>query len=136
MTSLTANETLDVLVVDDNPHIRRLLALTLRSHFTVLECEDAVSAMEALLERKPRVVLLDIMMPGGADGLQLLEAIRCRPLSEPIAIGMVTAKGQQSDEAMALAKGADAYFVKPFSPQRIHEWVHRHIHGTANGAGA
>lgn len=136
MTSPTANETLDVLVVDDNPHIRRLLALTLRKDFTVLECEDAVSAMEALLERKPRVVLLDIMMPGGVDGLQLLEAIRCRPLSEPIAIGMVTAKGQQSDEVLALTKGADAYFVKPFSPQRVHAWVHQRIHGTADGEAA
>ena len=114
---------IQVLIVDDNPHIRRLLGVTLSREFTVIEAEDGLAAMDALLRWKPKVVLLDIMMPSELDGLQLLDAIRCNPLTQNTVVGMVTARGQVSDEALARQKGADAYFVKPFSPQIIHDWV-------------
>jgi len=116
-------DAVQVLVVDDNPHIRKLLTVTLSREFSVMECADGIEAMDSILRYKPKVVLLDVMMPDGVDGIQLLEAIRCSPVTHGIAIGMVTAKGQQADESDALLKGADAYFVKPFSPQEVHDWV-------------
>lgn len=127
MTSSNGFEGVQVLVVDDNPHMRKLLAITLSREFSVAECGDAVEAMDLILRFKPKVVLLDIMMPDGVDGLQLLDAIRCSPHTSAVSIGMVTAKGQQSDERLALLKGADAYFVKPFSPQKVHDWVRERI---------
>jgi len=114
---------IQVLIVDDNSHIRKLLSVTLSREFTVMEAADGVSAMEAVLRFKPRVVLLDIMMPSEIDGLQLLDAIRCNPVTQGTMVGMVTARGQMSDETFAKQKGADAYFVKPFSPQAVHDWV-------------
>jgi DNA-binding response OmpR family regulator len=127
MTINNGSEAVQVLVVDDNPHIRKLLAVTLNREFSVMECADAVDAMDIILRHQPQVVLLDIMMPGGVDGIQLLDAIRCSPVTRGVSIGMVTAKGQLNDEREALLKGADAYFVKPFSPQEVHDWVRLRI---------
>ena len=127
MTKSDSFNGVQVLIVDDNPHIRKLLAVTLNREFSVVECGNGVDAMDFILRYQPKVVLLDIMMPDGVDGLQLLDAIRCGLHTSQISIGMVTAKGQLSDEQMALGKGADAYFVKPFSPQEIHDWVRERI---------
>ena len=123
---------IQVLIVDDNPHIRKLLGVTLSREFRVIEAEDGLSAMDAVLRFKPKVVLLDIMMPSEIDGLQLLDAIKCNPATQGTIVGMVTARGQLFDEALAMQKGADAYFVKPFSPQAIHDWVREKL----NDAGA
>lgn len=120
---------IDVLIVDDNPHIRKLLGVTLSREFRIMEAEDGVSAMDTLLRFLPKIVLLDIMMPSEIDGLQLLDAIRCNPTTAGTVIGMVTARGQLLDETIAKQRGADAYFVKPFSPQAIHDWVREKIMG-------
>jgi hypothetical protein len=121
---------IDVLIVDDNPHIRKLLGVTLSREFRVMEAEDGISAMDTILRFSPKVVLLDIMMPSEIDGLQLLDAIKCNPATSGTVIGMVTARGQVSDETIAKQKGADAYFVKPFSPQAVHDWVREKIIGS------
>ena len=120
---------IQVLIVDDNPHIRKLLGVTLSREFRVMEAEDGVSAMDAILRFQPKVVLLDIMMPSEIDGLQLLDAIKCNPATAGTVVGMVTARGQLFDEAIAKQKGADAYFVKPFSPQAVRDWVREKIIG-------
>jgi DNA-binding response OmpR family regulator len=120
---------IDVLIVDDNPHMRKLLGVTLSREFRIMEAEDGVSAMDTLLRFHPKIVLLDIMMPSEIDGLQLLDAIKCNPATAGTVIGMVTARGQLLDETIAKQRGADAYFVKPFSPQAIHDWVREKIMG-------
>lgn len=112
-----------ILVVDDNPYIRRLLAITLGSTYEVLLAEDGRSALQAMRDHSPHAVLLDSMMPGDLDGLQVLQAIRSDPLLKNTVVALVTARGQSVDQLVGLALGANAYFVKPFSPLKIMTWV-------------
>ena len=86
-----------VLIVDDHADMRRLLSISAGSDFHVLEAEDGESALEAIRRQRPDAVLLDIMMPGAMDGLQVLDAIRADPALKHIRVAMVTARGQATD---------------------------------------
>lgn len=112
-----------VLIVDDHSDIRRLLSITLGKEFEVLEAEDAASALDAVRRHHPKVILLDVMMPGKMNGLQVLEAIKTNPQTQDILIAMISARGQVADHDDARKRGADAYFVKPFSPLQVAAWV-------------
>lgn len=112
-----------VLVVDDQHNIRRLLGITLGRHFHVLEAADGASALQLIQAHQPRVVLLDVMMPGEPDGLGVLDRIKASPATRHIQVGMLTARGQVADQADARARGADTYFTKPFSPNAVLSWV-------------
>lgn len=111
-----------VLVVDDNPDIVRLLSITLSNEFEVLEACDGESALYALFQHHPKLVFLDIMMPGELNGLKLLEMIRLDSVHHHTWVGLISARGQKTDYVAAQAYGADAYFVKPFSPQQLLVW--------------
>lgn len=108
-----------VLIVDDQVDIRRMIHIALSDSFELLEAEDAITALAMIREHKPDVVLLDIMMPGYMDGLQALEIIRADPQIKHTRVIMVSAKGQVSDYALGMQMGANAYFVKPFSPIQL-----------------
>jgi CheY-like chemotaxis protein len=112
-----------VLVVDDHVDIRRLLSITLGRQFEILEAESGTAALFAIRRYHPKVVLLDVMMPGELDGLQVLDAIKADPLTRATVVGIVSARGQVSDSELAKKRGADAYFVKPFSPLQVVNWV-------------
>lgn len=112
-----------ILVVDDHPVIRRLLSVTLGKDYEILEAEDGISALEAVRNRHPHIVLLDVMMPGPMDGLQVLDTIKSNPLTCNILVAMVSARGQTADAEEAGRRGADAYFIKPFSPMQVLAWV-------------
>lgn len=116
-----------ILIVDDHSDIRRLLSITLGKEFKILEAEDGVSALAAVRHHHPKVVLLDVMMPGEIDGLQVLEAIKADPLTKDILVAMITARGQVADHDEARERGADAYFIKPFSPLQVVTWVRNHL---------
>ena len=116
-----------ILVIDDNSDIRHLLRLTLEKHYVVLEAADASSALQLLAQHRPPLVLLDIMMPGELDGLQVLDAIKHDPQLQHTLVGMVTARGQAMDSLDARMRGADAYFIKPFSPRDVKTWVENQL---------
>jgi CheY-like chemotaxis protein len=105
-----------ILIVDDHSDIRRLIRLLLDRTFEVLEADNGVDALDLARRHKPRVVVLDVMMPGELDGLQVLSAIKKDPELQETYVVMVTARGQSSDFETATNLGADAYFIKPFSP--------------------
>jgi DNA-binding response OmpR family regulator len=105
-----------VLLVDDHSDIRRLVRITLGKTFEVLEAEDGTSALEIVRRQKPELVVLDIMMPGELDGLQVLDAIKADANLAATRVIMVTARGQAQDYEYGMQHGADAYFIKPFSP--------------------
>lgn len=112
-----------ILIVDDQAVIRRLLSITLGQEYEILEAEDGLGALETIRRHHPKVVLLDVMMPGTLDGLQILDAIKGNPLTRDILVAMVTARGQATDSDDARLRGADAYFIKPFSPRQVLAWV-------------
>jgi CheY-like chemotaxis protein len=116
-----------ILIVDDHSDIRRLLSITLGKEFQILEAEDGTSALESIRHHHPRAVLLDVMMPGELDGLQVLDAIKADPATRDTLVAMITARGQSADHDEARRRGADAYFIKPFSPLQVVSWMRSHV---------
>jgi phosphoserine phosphatase RsbU/P len=112
-----------VLVVDDDPDINRLLQVRLRNvGFAVRSAPDGETALELIKERVPDVVLLDISMPG-IGGLDVLDQIR--ELKLDVAVVMTTAFGSESVAVDALRRGADDYLRKPFEPAEFRAVIDR-----------
>jgi DNA-binding response OmpR family regulator len=108
--------TTNILVVDDEPkYVRLMEANLLPEGYQVLKEYDGQGAVEVVAEKRPDLVLLDVMMPG-LDGFQACE--RIREFSN-VPIIMVTAKGEEHDRVKGLDKGADDYIVKPFSATEL-----------------
>lgn len=108
-----------ILIVDDHADIRQMLRLTLGKSHNLIEADNGVSALELVRAHHPDLVVLDVMMPGELNGLQVLDAIRSDSGLIGIKVIMVTARGQASDYKDGMARGADAYFIKPFSPLQL-----------------
>jgi two-component system nitrogen regulation response regulator NtrX len=107
-----------VLLVDDEANIRRMLAALLRSEgFTVSEAPNGNAALLLLDEADPDVVLLDLMMPPGPDGLETLTRIRERGRSAPVI--MMSGKAQLTDAVRAVKLGAFQFLEKPLSPEGV-----------------
>jgi len=101
-----------ILVVDDEPQIRRVLRATLSSNgYDVVEAKNGEEAIEAVLRERPDLILLDVNMPG-MNGLEACAKIR---LSFDGPIIMVTVRNSEQDKIRALDSGADDYVVKPFA---------------------
>ncbi|MEH7246092.1 response regulator transcription factor [Neobacillus niacini] len=105
-----------ILVVDDDPHIRKLIKIYLEnSQFTVGEAEDGQKALDYVAHTKVDLMIVDVMMPH-VNGIELTEDIR-RYLDIPIL--MVTAKGESMDKVKGFQAGTDDYLVKPFDPVEL-----------------
>ncbi|MGN6104181.1 MAG: response regulator transcription factor, partial [Kofleriaceae bacterium] len=101
----------NVLVIDDDPHVRRFLRTALTGHGHVVhEAGTIADGLVALEEHRPALVLLDLGLPDG-DGLTVLR--RMRPDSR-IPVIVLSARGQEGDKVIALDSGADDYLTKPF----------------------
>ena len=107
----------DILVVEDDPIIRRTVDYALRrAGFTTRTSGDGVEALLMAQNEPPDLILLDLMLPG-IDGFEFAERIR---RSDPeVAIIMVTALSQASDTVRGLDAGADDYITKPFSTEEL-----------------
>jgi DNA-binding response OmpR family regulator len=108
-----------VVVADDDEDI--LLLVTTRLHrdgFEVVPARNGIEAVARVQERKPRVVVLDVGMPG-MDGIEVLGAIRSDPALAGTRVLLLTAKAQESDVRRGFDAGADAYMKKPFSPAAL-----------------
>lgn len=108
-----------VLIVDDHAEIRKLIRITLGKNVTTLEAADGPTALDVIRAHHPDVVVLDVMMPGNIDGLGVLDAIRADQAVPQPRVIMVMARGQARDYADGMARGADRYFIKPFSPLEL-----------------
>jgi DNA-binding response OmpR family regulator len=112
-----------VLVVDDEPHIRALVADTLSLDFEVHEAADGAEALEMLHGGdRYHCLLLDVMMPG-LSGLEVLHRVRGNRVFDRTAIVMLTAKSGEYDHLHAFRNGADAYLTKPFDVDNVIEVV-------------
>jgi len=105
-----------ILVVDDEPHIRRLIRTTLaRAGYAVVEAETAKQAMESLRRDKPDVVLLDLGLPD-RDGLELVPLIKQQSTATLL---VVSAREATEQKVTALDLGADDYVTKPFDTDEL-----------------
>jgi DNA-binding response OmpR family regulator len=113
---MTGRSSALILVVDDEQPIRELVRTYLRSELMdVITAEDGPSALEAIREHAPDVVVLDVMLPG-LDGIEVCR--RLRSFSDAYVL-MLTARGEETDRVVGLSIGADDYLVKPFSPREL-----------------
>jgi DNA-binding response OmpR family regulator len=108
-----------ILVVDDEPHIRRVLDEMLgREGFNVVLASDGSEGLSAIASGTIDLVILDLIMPG-PSGLEVLAKIRTDPANADTPVIILTAKGQDADREAAFAGGADDFLTKPFSPRKL-----------------
>jgi len=107
-----------ILIVDDEPNVRRLVHTTLKKKFTVLEAEDGGQAVNIACLEKPDLILMDIMMPK-MDGYTSCYAIKNDPTTKSIPIIMLTAIDLKLNLKLGKEIGADGYITKPFSPKDL-----------------
>src|SRR4249920_4268827 len=106
---------LTVLVIEDHPDQRDLLAIVLqREGYRVLTAANGVEALEKLESEPIQITLSDIMMPK-MDGFELIKRIRGNPSLKSIYLILITARIQEGDRVRGLDLGADDYITKPFS---------------------
>jgi DNA-binding response OmpR family regulator len=106
-----------VLVVDDEPNVRDVVARYLRRDGHRIVGTDNGAEARAIIEREaPSLVVLDIMLPGGIDGLSLCRWIRA---SSNLPVILLTARADEADRIVGLELGADDYVTKPFSPREL-----------------
>ena len=108
-----------VLVADDDRDIRDLVAFKLQSAgYTVLTASDGDEAFAQVVEHRPDLAVLDVMMPG-RSGRQVLQEVRAREDVGATRVILLTAKAQEADVESGFSLGADDYVVKPFSPREL-----------------
>jgi len=107
-----------VLLVDDESNIRRMLAALLREEgFTVAEAPNGNAALLQLDDVDPDVIVLDLLMPPGPDGLETLVRIRERGRATPVI--MMSGKAQLTDAVRAVKQGAFQFLEKPLTPESV-----------------
>ena len=119
-----------ILVVDDEPQIRRVMRTSMSSHgYAVIEARSGEEALEILRKERPDLVLLDLNMPG-IGGLQTCREIRDQ---SDVAIIMLTVRNTENDKVLALDAGADDYVAKPFSMDELFARIRAALRRTASG---
>lgn len=111
--------TVKILIADDEPNILISLEyLMKREGFEVHLARDGQEALDVLQRERPRLVLLDVMMPH-KSGFEVCQALRSDEALKDTLVLMLTAKGRDTDMAKGLGVGADAYMTKPFSTKEL-----------------
>jgi DNA-binding response OmpR family regulator len=114
-----------VLVVDDEPHVVRLVEINLTQlGFEVSGASDGEECLARVAEEKPDLVILDVMMPR-LDGFETLSRLRADPATAEIPVIMLTARAQDDDTFEGYGRGARWYLTKPFSPTELRATVRR-----------
>jgi CheY-like chemotaxis protein len=109
-----------ILIVDDDPMIRKLITTTLEdvAGYRLREAGDGLQALDAALEERPQIVFLDYDMPR-LDGVETCRRLRSDPVTAGATIVMLTGMSDAPSQDRAVAAGADLFLTKPFSPLRL-----------------
>jgi DNA-binding response OmpR family regulator len=106
-----------VVVVEDDHNISDLVDLYLRREgYRVVQAADAAAGLAAVERERPRLVVLDVGLPGGMDGIEVCRRLRA---AGNIPVLMLTARDAEVDRVLGLEMGADDYVTKPFSPREL-----------------
>ena len=109
-----------VLVVDDEPYILKILVFKLRTAGLVpIEAADGEGALCAALAGRPDAVILDVSLPPGVSGFDVLERLKTDPRTSSIPVIVLTARTHPDERATALRLGAARFLTKPFSTKEL-----------------
>ena len=112
-----------VLIVDDNPTNLKLVAYLVKANgYEVDTAADADAAVAAIAANRPRVILMDLQLPG-IDGLELTRRLKADPATRDIKVIAVTAYAMKGDEEKAFAAGCDHYVTKPIDTRALPELI-------------
>jgi CheY-like chemotaxis protein len=115
-----------ILHIEDNFHNRRLVRKILESQgYAIEEAEDGVTGLKMVRQQRPRLVLLDIGLPG-LDGIQVMQLVKQEPILAHIPIVAVTAIAIQGQRDHFLALGFNDYLAKPLQPMALLALVERY----------
>lgn len=115
----------DVLIAEDEPTILETLSFLLgRAGWSVAAVTDGAAVLDTVRRRRPRVLVLDVMLPG-RSGLDILKALRADPEHADTPVLILTARGQSHDRQMALDLRADGFISKPFANDEVVDEVRR-----------
>ncbi len=108
-----------ILIIEDDSAIVELIQFNLeRESYEITSASTGADGLTAIRQRKPDLVILDLMLPE-IGGLEVCREIRSEPALAALPIIMVTARGEESDRIAGLELGADDYITKPFSPREL-----------------
>lgn len=117
-----------ILIVEDQEDVRELVSVTLSlSDYEILEAGSGAEALAMARLSSPRLVLMDVGLPGDMDGLETTRRMKADPATCGCRVIMLTANTQQSDREAGFAAGADGYFTKPFSPLELIQRVEQEL---------
>jgi DNA-binding response OmpR family regulator len=106
-----------IVVVEDDQNIADLVELYLREEgFRVIQAHDGEKGLQAIRDQRPRLVILDVGLPGEVDGLAVCRKLRS---DGDLPVLMLTARDGEIDRVLGLEMGADDYVTKPFSPREL-----------------
>ncbi|MBE0598679.1 MAG: response regulator [Desulfuromonadales bacterium] len=113
-----------ILVVDDQENLRQLLQLVLGSgEREIYEAESGERAIEIAHTAEPDLIILDLVMPGGMDGLAALEILKADPQTRRCPVLVLTAWDQLEERERALESGAMEFMAKPFDLRALQQKV-------------
>ena len=115
-----------ILVVDDEPSIRLAVARMLEKNYSILEAENGEDAIQIAEEKKPDLILIDLMMPK-MDGYTACSKIKNNEETRGIPIVILTAIDHELNKKFASEMGADGYITKPFTLEELLDITNRYI---------
>ncbi len=117
-----------VLIVEDSPTMRQLIAFSLKrlKNIKIVEASDGVDGLKKLSQDSFNLIITDINMPV-MDGLKLVSLIRKDAVYKAVPIFIITTEGGQEDKERAMALGANAYITKPISGPQVLEMVKSYL---------
>ena len=116
-----------ILIVDDNPVNLKLIRILLEGEgYDIHTAIDAEDALRALRELRPRMILMDIQLPG-IDGLELTRRLKADPVTRDIVILGLTAYAMKGDEERILAAGCNGYIAKPIDTRTLPRVIERYL---------
>ncbi|MEO1451388.1 MAG: ATP-binding protein, partial [Bacteroidota bacterium] len=104
-----------LLVADDQPDIRGLIQREYQQDFQILPASNGLEALEIAYQEQPDIILLDVRMPGGPDGISVCQQLKQSADTRHIPVIMLSAQDTAADQVAGLEHGADEYVTKPFS---------------------
>lgn len=105
-----------ILIADDEPNIRAVVARMLDKDYIILEAANGKEAVDIAGRERPDIILMDLMMPE-MDGYTACSLIKADQATKMIPVIILTAIGHEFNRKFAMEMGADAYVTKPFTPQ-------------------